>query len=247
MIERVRDWLPLEAFDPEAISGILADPVAKWSQRWFARSAAGVATIRHESGLPSIVLPQIQRIDGAVTIATLPGRGKRHLLETALDVSLAEHMPNEGDHQLLDAFATEVVEDLVSGVDGLLGGLDARPDRGNRIVATISIARIELLSLSFPDHALVPRLKNRHLPLRRPTDKPGSRLAALRDTTLVTEAVLGSARLPVGDVEGLAIGDVLVLDQMLADRIILRLAGQHDPIAKGQLDRSRDGKVALQF
>lgn len=227
--------------------GVLAGPLATWSQRWFARGTADVAAIRHDQGRSPAVLPQVQRIDGIVAIATLPGRGKRHLLETALDVSLADHPPGDGDHRLLDAFATEVVEDLLSVVDALFGQVDTAADAGGRVVATISIGRTELLSVSMPDHALVPRLRGRLGRLRRTTDRPGSRAAALRDTKLVAEAVLGHARLPVGELEGLAVGDVLLLDRRLNDKVVLRLAGQIEPIANGQLDRSDDGRVAILF
>lgn len=237
----------MQAFTPDAICEALADPVAKWSQRWFVREAATVAAARHDSGPQPIVPPQVQRVDGAVATATLAGRGKRQMLETALDVVLAEQMPGEGDHRLLDAFATEIVEDLVAGIDGFLGGPVAPTQAGGRIVASIAIGHVELLSIAFPDHALVARLKGRCRPLRRTTGTPVGRLAALRDTVLVAEAVLGRVRLPVGEVEQFAVGDVLLLDQLLADKIALRLAAQGDPIAKGRLERSRDGKVALQF
>jgi flagellar motor switch/type III secretory pathway protein FliN len=236
-----RDWLPTEAFSESAVKAALAGPVERWSKRWFAKGAAGVGTVHPaEIAEPSA---QSRIVTGMLAQAELTGRGKRVLLEAALDVELAGQTLSEGDHAVLEAFAGAALQDLVSVLDETFRS--AADDAGPRLRIALTLGGSDLLAVTVPRYAIVPALRARLGAARNTKDVLKSRLGALASTNVTAEAVLGLAELSFADLNNLGVGDVVILDRALQDPVDLRLSGGQR-IGRGKLSRN-GGRVAIQL
>ena len=237
----VRDWLPTEAFSESAVKTALCGPVERWSKRWFAKGAVAVAAVHPaEIAEPS---SQSRIAAGTLAEAELTGRGKRVLLEAALDVELAGQTLSEGDHAVLEAFAGAALQDLVSILDETFRA--AADGNGPRLRISLSLGGGDLLAVTLPRHVLVPALRARLAAARGNRDVPRSRLGALASTKVTAEAVLGQAELSFADLSNLGVGDVVILDRPLQEPVDLRLSGGQR-IGRGRLSRN-GGRVAIQL
>lgn len=236
-----KDWLPQQAFCDEAVEAVLAETVERWSKRWFAKGTAAVAAVHAaEIARPS---PQSRVASGVLAEAELTGRGKRVLLEAALDADLAIQVLSEGDHAVLDAFAGAALQDFVALLDETFKS--AAGDEGAGVRFVLSLAGMELLAATLPRHVLVPALRGRLGAPRSGREAPKSRLGALGATKVTAEAVLGQVELALGDLNNLGVGDVVILDRGVQDPVELRLAGGQR-IGRGKLSRNA-GRVAIQL
>ncbi len=244
MTPTFRHWLPKGAFTDDAVRAVLSATIALWSERWFARREATIGAVRFASA-PITPAAQSLRVMGKIVDAELPGRGKRLLLEALLDIDLAGQTPIEGDHHVLDTLAARAMEDLLATLEETFGAECAR-DHGARIVATLAMAGSEMLTVSFPDSAVVPPIKAR-MGSRQPAGgTPRGRMSALGPMHVVADGILGQADLALDDLGGLAIGDVLILDRALQEPVELRLSDTGARIGRGRLGRN-DGKISIQL
>jgi flagellar motor switch/type III secretory pathway protein FliN len=241
----VKEWLPKGAFCDGAIKAALADTVAHWSGDWFSHPAAISAVCFAGRNLPHQDSAQGLHVRGVCADARLSGRGKRILLEQALAVDLSGQVLCESDHQVLAAFAAQVVEDLTARLDALFEG-EAPPTDAPRIGLTVSIAGSEMLSLALPDFVLVPLLKSKIRAARTLDDAPRGRMEALKSQRLGTEGILGNAELNLNDLGMLDVGDVLILDRRLNDSVELRISGGGQLIGRGKLGRNGN-RVSIQL
>lgn len=243
MTEEVKDWLPPEAFSPDAIKAALSGPVAGWSASWLARGTVVISTVRAgEAG------PAAQRclaVRGVHAALEMPGLGKRFLLEAMLDVALAEVTLCDGDRQTLDLLATKAADDLVARLDAAFGTADPG-DGGAWVRLSLSLEGNELLGVGFPAHACVALLKARLGGAHPPAHAPRGRGEALARTRLVAQGLIGNAELPVNELRLLSVGDVLVLDRALGEPVELRLPGSPHAFARGRLLRS-GGQISIQL
>jgi flagellar motor switch/type III secretory pathway protein FliN len=119
-------------------------------------------------------------------------------------------------------------------VEQELHGAAAKP-QGAQVNIGISVRGKDLLNIHCPQQSLVTKLKSL-LGLPAPARNPlGSRINALKPTRVATKGVLGRAELSVSELEGLAIGDVLILDRALSDTAELRLVETDRLVASGKL------------
>ena len=239
-----RAWLPKDAFSLEAVGACLSGPLAAWAERWFIRAPAAVAAVR--AGEAAAPAPQSLNTEGVHAALELSGRGKRRLLEAALDIDLADQPLSEGDRRLLDAFAQQISQDLIAGLDEALS-TETQDAGGMPVVSTITVGGHDVFSLLVSDHVLVPLIKA-HVPNSPPPrQRPLMRRAeALKRTKLSAYGFLGRAELGLDELEGLNVGDVLVLDRMLAEPVELRLAGKQTALLRGRLCHD-GGLVAIQL
>jgi flagellar motor switch/type III secretory pathway protein FliN len=234
----IKDWLPKEAFSEAALKSALSAPIEGWSKRWLARGSA-LVTAAHRAEL-SPTAAQSRLVSGKAAKAELAGRGKRVLLEAVLDLDLAGLSPSEADHAVLDQLAVRIVEDLVAVLDAKLRSED--PD-GTRMRFAVSINGVETLAVTLPKDALVSALKGAFGPARPNRTKAQSRMRALASMPVAMEGVLGRADLALSDVEGLSVGDVVVLDRQVQEPVELRLSGGQR-VASGKLGRT-EGRLSI--
>jgi flagellar motor switch/type III secretory pathway protein FliN len=246
MASPVRTWLPSAAITPQALTEPLAAVLGAWRERWFSAKAVGILAI--EPATETIPRPseQVYRASGAHASATLDGRGKRHLLEGTLDVSLAKNLPNDNDHRLLDAFAASVLEDLVVGFDGLLTDVALESRRGDLVRIGIAAGSEEVLAVFVDEQNLVALLKASSATGRPRRETLSSRTDAMKSTSVAVDAMLGRAELSIEELENLSTGDVLILDRDISEKVDLCPIGQNLAIGRGRLQRS-DDRVEIHF
>jgi hypothetical protein len=235
----VSPWLPKNAFDPAAIKAVFAAPIAAWSNAWFARLAAAPSQLRPIRATAS----QTMQIRGEHVRLELTGIGKRQLLECALDVDLNDAPRSDCDNHLLDALLVDILNDLVNRLDGALEG-EAYDSTGDAVTLSVSLGTVDVLEFDMAVPLLVPLLKAY---LGGPSDSAiplGSRSAALRATKVVAHGCLGNANISLDDLNQLAVGDVLVVDRRLDERVALKLAEMDRPFALGTL-RTENNNLAI--
>jgi flagellar motor switch/type III secretory pathway protein FliN len=230
--------LPATAFSEGAVEASLRDVVASWSSRWLLRAPAEVSAVR--MGEPERTTAaglglRVQKQSFDIEVAM---RGKRFLLEAALNVDLSESPLREGDRRLLDALAEKIIDDLAAHLEAALKPPAGEQEKTLRVV--IAAGANELVVVRATEDALVPLIKAQCSKVRETSAAPSNRLLALRQTPIVAHAHLGQAEVALADLDGLCIGDVLVLDAAVSDPIELRLADCRSVIARGRLCRSAD-------
>jgi flagellar motor switch/type III secretory pathway protein FliN len=240
----VRDWLPRQAFSDEAVRSVLAKTVAEWSARWFVGKEAFVERVqsRDVRGEPAEGL----LAQGAAAEAELPPRGKRHLLEAALDAQLVDQALGESDHRLLDAFAGQIVENLVTELDRLFDNSEDAQKQGHWLAVGIGFSDHSVMTLHFPAHVLIARLKMGWGGSKHRGPQPVKLRQALGASPVTAQAILGNVELTLNELRGLAVGDVVLLDTPLRQPVELRLAQTSGQIGRGKLCQS-NGKISLQF
>jgi hypothetical protein len=239
------DWLPRNALTEEAVKAVLEEVIGNWSARWFARSPAGIGAVRLRDRSLAGVGADCARVQQGCVTAALPDRGKRYLLEGVLDVDLAQQTLGEGDRVLLDRVATEIMDDLLSLLNQFLAEAGAHAG-GGQVNLVLEQNADEVLTIAFPTNAIVALLKARLRRSHGTSLRLTPRLQALAPTRVAAYAVLGTAELGATEVEGLAAGDVIVLDRALAEGIELRLRDS-GTIGCGKLENHGDRvSIALQ-
>lgn len=234
----VREWLPREALTPERIGASLSGAVGQWTERWFSRAVAEISLCRDRTR-SQIGAPEQMHAEGRVVSVTVSGRGKRYLLEAALGETLAEKALNTADHRLLDAFAQCILEDLAALVDTSLGDASCS-HAGAPVQLTLALADKAIGFIACAEEALIPLIKGQ---LDGPAESiaiPTGRLAALGHVRIEVEALLGRVELPVEDLEGLAVGDVLILNRKLQAPVELFVTGESWPLGSGRLGHEGD-------
>jgi flagellar motor switch/type III secretory pathway protein FliN len=246
LTQRARNWLPKSAFSDDAVIAALSGPVALWSERWIARAHVAISAVRVLDGMARAPAgTQSLRIEGAVVDAELAGRGKRLLLEAMLDIELAGQTLIEGDHHVLDSLAVRALDDLVATLDDTLDA-ERECDDGVVVALVLSIAGSEMATVRVCDSAIASLLKARLGGAGKPDRAPRERMTALGPLRIVADGVLGHAELALTDLKGLAVGDVLILDQALQEPVALRLSGTGVCIGRGKLGRN-DGRISIQL
>jgi flagellar motor switch/type III secretory pathway protein FliN len=236
VIEVVRDWLPRQAFEEDAVRAALDEVVAAWSAAWISGAAARISAVRARRAA-SAPEPNTIQAKGRVASAELSPLGKRQLLEAVLGANLSMERLRTGDHKVLEALARQMIEDLTLRLDRAF--VRAGPCAGEpELLMMLALAEREFLALAVHEHVLVPALRVRLGGANPASPVPHSRAKALGPMQLAIQAVLGRAELTMQELEGLGIGDVVVLDRDLNEPVELRLTGVESPLARGKLIRS---------
>ncbi len=242
-------WRPLGDADERIARERLQPPLAEFSARWFAAGALVVkATTAVRPGAP---LPAALHPAGALA---LEGDDAvfGELACRALDLGAAERvrLSEPRSAALLRAMATRLREELAA----TLGASVAAPASAGQL-PPLGHGAVRV-ALDFEQAAgaavwvpLAVLMGWRPLAPVRPaagSTAPERRELALATTPVRVEAVLGHARLAATSLMELAVGDVLVLDQALADPCQLREAAGRRALSNARLRRSA-GQYAVEM
>ena len=241
MSQDVRPWLPRSAFTLDAVRTALAPALSLWSRQWFSGPAVEILSVGPVEGR-TISTGEHLEIAGHATKIRISGRAKRLLLEASLAVRLESVELTEVDHRLLHAFAEAIGKDLAARIDALAADEDKTAGDVTMSIL-VGLNGEKLADLSCAASMLVGPIKS-GIARTPDTAKPASWLSALRLTPVAVEGYLGRVEIGVDDLEGLGVGDVLVLDRPVGDAVDLHLSPWKHLIARGALDQN-DGRVSI--
>ena len=242
-----RPWRPLGDADLRAARQHIGTALEGFSRRWFAqlRLVPGDAA-RHA---PGATLPEGLLHAGVLGVGAT-AQAFTDLAHQALDLPALRGASQSASisSALVNGFAQRVRDDLMAvlrancAVEGdempeWRGGavrvpVDAGAGRRSGLELWCPVAALMCWASRSPTAAAPVALERREL--------------ALFDTGVRVEALVGRVRLPATHLVELEPGDVLVLDQPLADPCQLRDAGSHRPMARGRLCRS-DGRFGVEL
>ena len=230
-------WLPIETVARPQVRHLLEDAVSAWSKAWFTSRHLAITAVRP---IPGVVQPRADRpVFGATTAIGYSARAIARLLDWALDTRLDEVAVLAADQEVLDGFERAMMEDLAARIEAAIeapnadavtlatpaGGLETTigdEAAGDLITFTLSLA------------ALLPAIRGSLPPPARrfPLAAMGD---AIEASSLSVEALLGHADIRLSDLDGLAPGDVLVLQTRLDAGVGLSLTGSSSTLGRGSL------------
>lgn len=245
MSKRIRSWLPPGAAMGPRVRHALEETVAAWSETWFAGTRAGVQSVEPRTAGAVNISGGWFLFHGAVA---LPADGSEaiRLAALALGVETEGIVLSEADRDILGRLAATMLADLASALTNSLGlplGDEAAPlhcvdplDSGSGLSLVIADTRHRFLcQVAIPSPSVVPMLKagiaRRPAPALARFEGPLGRSRARLDISL------GEAKLSLGELAGLAVGDVLVLDRKIAAGATVAVrAGRRDGFARASFD-----------
>jgi hypothetical protein len=248
MSGRLREWLPLNAATGPRVRDALEGAVDTWSRTWFAGARGLLTSVApHPSGAPEAAGGWLLYDD----IVAVPADGPDaiRLAGLALGVAPESLVLSEPDRDIIGRLAATILADLAAALAASLerppsGGAAPTPtadplegDAG--IVLRVADASGRTLAqAALPLAALVPFLKAR-IPARPAPDLPHLDGPVGRTLTRL-DIRLGDTRLSLGDLTGLAAGDVLVLDREIEAGARVALGSAHgQPFARGAFETDR--------
>lgn len=176
------------------------------------------------------------------------------LIDTALDVGHSPLSSTPADDRLLESFGRKLMEDLFAAIEESLQlaswsdtatePAEALFARDCLLVILTDPAGADVLSLAIPFEALLPVCYACLGPRQSTPARLTSLTSALGETSVNIKARLGSVSMPVGDLAGLAPGDILVLDKALEDGVDICVAQAAHPFAQAAMTQA-NGQVAL--
>jgi flagellar motor switch/type III secretory pathway protein FliN len=237
-----RHWLPAEAAAPRLALGAVADMADTWSREWFAGDqlrAAG-AFVRIAESRSELRKTEWMMCEGGLAIG-MPRNGAAAIGARVLGVALGPAERPRADIALLEGVAGECLDDLKRRAAALLqlpraAAWNAAEGSGREGGA------VHRIDISAPDRGpvlvleltadLFARFVKAKLPLApdpAPLGDPQQALAGLR---VRASAALGSCRISVAELGGLAVGDVVVLGTGCDAAVPLAIEGRVLPRGK---------------
>lgn len=254
MTLKAEKWIPIGAAASGTVIEAADGVVRAWSQHWFA--AATLKASRTRAIDPKLKRPAADgwRVYGAAAALNIDRAKVRGLLSLLLDAALEQLPSSSADDDVLAALEKQVLEDLALRFDTAFGG-QAQPSQSMNtlqdpfqpyggIEVTISDGvDAELLNVALPlsrvaavAAPLTPRARHTLTPIGE----------ALGPTTVELEATVGTATLSFGELRGLGLGDVLVLNRALDQGVEVSVRGSARVLAEAELQEV-DGRAALVF
>lgn len=241
MSPSVRQWLPPQIAERPVIRSTLDMAVSAWSERWFAGATVSVSRT-HQTGRRAVSGEIVMVMGESAVRLKLVGEGRTRLAGLALDMVIERLELTESDRRLVEGVARDVMDDLLRTLHTALGlpcEGEARsvPDgpipHGGLDVFLAEGAGPDLAVMTLPLSDLVAvRLAAMPAP-RRPQTPLGALSDAVAEAAVPLRARLGAARLSLGELRSLAVGDVVLLDQVidepldLTDHLGTRVLGLH--------------------
>jgi hypothetical protein len=252
----VREWLPAEAAACAAVRRLVGEAVGQWGPKWFARAEPRAAGFEIRKGAAA------RRTGGwqaAGAVATwLAASETVRLAGLALGAEPGPLVLSEADRDLIGRFTGSIAGDLAGTIESALGidpteaGApvsveDPFAGGGGLLFSVNDRGERPLLQVAIPAAALVPFLKAAIAPARR-RPAPLARLGGAFESAAVRiEARLGAVTLPLGELAGLAKGDVLILDRAVEDGAELALCPPGRPFAQATIVPGDSGISLLLF
>lgn len=241
-------WLPPEIADRSAVRDLVGEAVQAWSSKWF--SGIRLAPSRWET-VRSGLWGQLSE-HGHVRCRTVglsfSDRAAARLVAALLDAEPVEPTVTEADRRITEALLEEVLDDLLRSLDRALapGADSVRGDREDPRVSGVRVGVGEaggvLFWLGVPLSAVLPLCEASLPPPREASQAMDTRLGAVAAREVSLHAILGSVRLQLGELGGLARGDVLILDRALDEPFDVTVGAT--PLASATLTQS-DGWRAI--
>lgn len=230
-----RTWLPPGALDGGAVDRLVGETTRIWSEHWFARRlmrgiGEGAWLDRAELGRMRDL--QLRFAEGGLALA-LEDDAWMVIARMMLDEPADRVALTTADEQLVERLATECVDDLckrLAAAFGLgrtawrRGAIDALPFAEACIYALGPSERAPTVRVMVARDLVAGIVKSSATPARKlPPLRPLADALAKQEVAL--SALVGRCELSLGDLAGLASGDVLVLDTATAGALPLAING----------------------
>ena len=239
MTAEVRSWLPASTLGLDTVGPALAPMLDAWTDAWFRQARAELVECQQTDRTPAQqAAAQRISLESSSCFIDLSARAKRCVLEAVLGIDLAEVTLAEADHRLLDSFAADIGEDLLKRIDPA-----PLPAKGTLVRLELKLNHEALLILHCPNCVLISAIKAQ---ARHPNDKPMTlerRWNAVGSASITAAALAGRAQLSIDELDGLGVGDVVILDRRADDPIDLVLASSGEVIAHGKISNDQDRRA----
>lgn len=231
----VRDWLPIEAATGPRVRNALEEAVDAWSGKWFAGARAEIAAVEaRAAGAPQVAGGWL--LHGDAVAVPADGLDTIRVAGLALGADAENLVLSEPDRDIIGRLAATIADDLAARLCVALGREQPAPGaavpRDDPLDGDAGIAlRISdtqgrpLTQASVRLAALVPFLKA-GIKTGKNTPSLARITRAIEKTATRIDVRLGETRLTLGELSGLARGDVLVLDRPIDDGATLALDGR---------------------
>ena len=210
-------WLPSDALSRERLKAVLDDILAAWSSHWLAGSTAKIAA-GWQDDWPSPAGGGCRRSCEGLAWLTMTPAGEAFVAGAMLSAQVPQTM-HEREREVVTSLAASAADDLLNRVGLLVRGEPGRvsadpsamPDAGSSLW-DISIGnRRNVVRFALSMRAMVAMTKRS---LRAPPRiELGSLAEGMAGAQIELSAGIGHCALSLTEVQGLAPGDVLVLDQ----------------------------------
>ena len=225
-----RAWLPPDALSSERVGPLIAGIVKDWSDHWFAKAEASVASF-YQDDWPRRSADAGWRSCSGVASLSLTPLGEIAIVGAMLATNVPQGSIGPSDRKVIEHLAIACADDLLRRLGKLALGpnpippIDGSPiDLEDCTLWDISLgARKGVLKLALAGDAALQMIK-RQLP-KAPTTRIDPLTKGLAKQRVEVAADLGRSRLSLAELEDLAIGDVLVLDRLAAHPVPLLVEG----------------------
>ena len=231
-----RTWLPSGALGGGAVDRLLAETTGQWSDQWFARRlmrAVGETASLDRAELGRMRDLQLRYVEGGLALA-LEDDAATVIARMMLDESPDRRAVTEADEELVERLATGCIDDLCNRLAGAFGlGRTQSWRRGG--IDGLPFAEACVFALGPSDNAPTIRVLVSHelvAGIVRSSAKPARKALPLRPLaealakqSVDVSAVVGRCELSLGELAGLAPGDVLVLDASTGGTLPLAING----------------------
>jgi flagellar motor switch/type III secretory pathway protein FliN len=226
----VRSWLPAGIADRADVRSALSGEVENWASVWFAGPRLGAIDFgRRQSS-----------VGGGAAVA-IEAPDLLQLAALAAEISDPVEALSGADRSLLRGLGEEMLVDLRRRLEALLDP----PAQGSGVGPALEMrlgpkGLRPSLRIVLAEEVLVGLIKQIIGRATRAAEPLASIASALTETSLTIDVNLGKVDLTLGDLRGLAKGDVLVLDTPLDGTISLSLSGARAVFATARLSQTGD-------
>ncbi len=230
-----RTWLPSGALDGGAVERRIAETAEQWSAHWFARRlmrGVGESAWLDQAELGRLRDLQLRFAEGGLALA-LEDDSWMVIARMMLDEPADREADTPADEQLVERLAAACVDDLcdrLAAAFGLgraawrRGAIDALPFPEACIFALGPSEKAPTLRVLVARDLVAGTVKSSATPGRKlPPLRPLTEALARQNIGL--SALVGRCELSLGELAGLASGDVLVLDAAAGDALPLAIDG----------------------
>lgn len=251
-----RDWLPLEIAGHASIRAALAGAAEAWSAHWFARRRLAVGAIEPSGGgaLGSDYGWSWRRYGQSLAVNRPVGIAAP-LAGWLLEADWPPQLESPADRLILEDLEKVLLADLCARLESALGvpaadqpAPEAAPDPlgrdGGAVVELKEAGGVLALRVAVP-LAVLAGARRSTMPARRISIVPlEPRLGAVGSAKVTAEAQLGRVDLALEELQNLAPGDVLVLNNKLDGLALLAVEGTARPLAHGRVSNT-EGRLSL--
>lgn len=217
-------WMPREALCGERAAQPLARMIAEWSETWFPGGGEWAAAHAFQSPRPGDW--SILRQEASFNLVGKP----KAMIDLAFAL-LGEHPREElteTDLRLLRRLAARAVDDLGARIETCLSPAACAVDPVVQANWHLGIgpAGRSVLAVGVSQPTLVAIGRTAFAPVRNSPPLLVAARDAIDSVELPTAGRIGTARLSVEQIDAVAVGDILVLDEGAGARVQLIVAGR---------------------